>query len=138
MLVEIENHLKNLMSAKYTNAQFDIHHTNGQVLMQVFNQSDVKLWNLPVELDFYKDGGIVIDLTFNKHKDDNTKNFKRFQTAPFYEKFILLEEGKTVKSYFHTIPNTVSLTLLADTLLNILQTVYDLRTKNVDMFFRVF
>jgi hypothetical protein len=120
----IEQSLEDLMNSHYPKTQMDVFY-KGQIVLQVFNQSDVKKWS--IELPLNEEGGMVINLFFHKNKEDNHERFKR---ADFYSDFSLkkLNKGK-VNSYYVPISKNVPYKEISNRLQKIILEVYDIEKE---------
>ena len=124
----LENSLLKLISSRYPKTQLDIL-WNGQVVLQVFNQSDVKKWNYQMPLN--EEGGIVLNLFFHKTKRNNQDNHIRFKGLDIFDQFILrkMDKGRLMAFYLpiSIMANTVK---MSETISNLLFDVYGIDFKS--------
>lgn len=133
----IKELLYSLINSEYPRTQMDIFY-QGQVIMQIYNQSDVKKWDVDLPITLSENGGVVMDLTFTKGKINNSENFKRFLESPFFDEFISSRE-KSIQSYFSSISNPFSLDTLAKKVTDIIFTVYEIKSpEKIEVFVRAF
>ncbi|MCB9350174.1 MAG: hypothetical protein H6573_22085 [Lewinellaceae bacterium] len=120
----IENSLKSLITSQFPKTQMDVFH-KGLVVLQVFNQSDVKNWSFDIPLN--EEGGIVLNLFFNKNKKNNKENYSRFEESPFFKDFIFVElnRGK-IKSFYSPIPRATPIGEIARMINTIISQVYQI------------
>ena len=99
--------------------QLDFLRKNGQVLIQLFRQSDMLDWNIDFKIKDTK--GYCMVLFFNKNKENS---FSRFQRTDSFESYIY-SKSLGVDAYFKMISNNISLNSLGDECFNVIQEVYD-------------
>ena len=126
---QLMSSLRDLIESDMPNTQMDIFYAD-QVIMQIYDQSDVKGWNLPVEIPFGKKGGIVIDLTFNKAKRRNKENLQRFMSSSFFSNFIMLDEGYA-KTFLFPIDSQISIKEITQILSKLILEVYDFKENDI-------
>lgn len=124
----LENSLLKLISSRYPKTQLDIL-WNGQVVIQVFNQSDVKKWSYPLPLN--QEGGIVVNLFFHKTKRNNQDNYIRFKGLDIFDQFTLrkMDKGRLMAFYL-PISNKINTEEMSDTVSNLLFDVYGIDFKS--------
>lgn len=123
----IEKSLSDLINSPYAGTQMDVFY-KGQVILQAFNQSDAKNWDSDLLLN--KEGGIILNLFFNKNKRNNKENYLRFKKSPFYKDFMFEEMNKgRVHSYSCPISKNVSTRDLANRIIEIIVEVYEIEEK---------
>ena len=127
---QIINSLESLINTDLSDTQMDLLF-NRQVILQIYNQSDFEKWSIPIEIPFENKGGIILDLTFAKGKNNNEANFNRFKTNNLFPKFHFLQQGNA-KSYFYQISGPVDMIKTASIIANLLIEIYDL--KNGDYY----
>lgn len=133
----LEKCLKDLVNSNFPKTQMDVFY-KGQVVLHVFNQSDVSTWNF--KLPLHEEGGIVINLFFNDRKLDNEENHQRFKGASFFGDFILrkMHRGK-ISSYYLPVSKSVSQKNAANSIIEILSTVYQIEADEpLEIFVRVY
>lgn len=129
--------LKDLVNSKFPKTQMDVFY-KGQVVLHVFNQSDVRTWSF--KLPLHEEGGIVINLFFNDRKQNNEENHQRFKSSSFSNDFILrkMHRGK-ISSYYLPVSKSVSLKNAANDIIEMLSTVYEIEADEpLEIFVRVY
>jgi len=121
----LERSLRDLINSRYPKTQMDVFY-EGQVILQVFNQSDVRNWSF--ELPLNKEGGVIVNLFFNNGKRNNVNNYSRFKTTSFYKDFIhiAMNKGK-VNSYYLPISRNLQTEEIANRLVEIILEVYEIQ-----------
>jgi hypothetical protein len=133
----IEQSLRELLASSYPRTQMDVHY-RGQVVLQVFNQSDAKNWGHDLFLN--NEGGIVVNLFFNQKKNNNEGNLARFKSSVFYGNFQLIEMNKgRVQSYYWAISSSIPVNKISEMIERIIIEVYSIEENTYyEIFLRVF
>lgn len=120
----IENFLKSLITSKYPKTQMDVCH-KGQVILQVFNQTDAKEWRFDLPLN--EEGGVILNLFFNKSKNNNEENYSRFKETSFFNDFLLVEMNKgKIKSFYLPISSSIPIREIAQMINKVIFQVYQI------------
>jgi hypothetical protein len=133
----IEQSLRELLARSSPRTQMDVHY-HGQVVLQVFNQSDAKNWGHDLSLN--NEGGIVVNLFFNQKKNNNDDNLLRFKSSVFFRNFQLIEMNKgRVQSYYWSIPGSIPVNKISEMIERIIIEVYGIEEDTYyEIFLRVF
>lgn len=120
----IKKHLNKFLKSNYNNTQMDVY-LNENVIMQIYNSTNVKKWGI-VDMEIPNEEGIIIDLTFNNNKKNNKENVNRFLSSLAYNRFqkVNLDGGEVYFMYLSVINN--NLNDLSGELRSILKEVYNL------------
>ncbi|MBT33128.1 MAG: hypothetical protein CMO01_26000 [Thalassobius sp.] len=105
------------------NLQFDFFRNNGQVLFQVFKQSDVKKWEVKFDLDDGK--GFIIIMIFNRSKIDNTSVFDIFQKNAIFKHFHKIDFYKQ-NTYYMNFPSSSELFELNKVINNLINEIFEI------------
>ncbi|MEZ5045306.1 MAG: hypothetical protein R2828_35755 [Saprospiraceae bacterium] len=136
-VTSLEEFIGSLKNSKSPRTQMDVFYEE-QIVMQVYNQYDVKNWDMELPETLYKEGGILVELSFNKNKRNNKANLERFKEAHFFSEFVLFEEGIT-ESYFLPISSLVSDKAIERKISEIIYSVYNLeKSDQLDVLVRSF
>ena len=137
MLTSLFSALTDLVNSPYPRSQLEIFH-QGQVLLQVFNQNDVKKWDLALPTN--QEGGVMVNVFFNKNKRNNGQNYSRFSKSPLFGLFTLHEYQKgRVKSFFMPVSKQKSIRETAFLIQKILLEIYELPNDTpLDIFVRAY
>lgn len=112
------------------NMQLDIFRKNGEVLLQIFKQTDVKGWGLGINITDNK--GFVVQLLFHKDKTRNEENYKSFQNSSCFNNFEKINfHGQN--AYFMGIPSKIGLDSFESEIYNILNQVYSFSDESFDV-----
>ncbi|CAM1351018.1 hypothetical protein [Tenacibaculum halocynthiae] len=111
---------------KIKNLQLDVFRSNGQVLMQLYKQRDVNLWDL--NFDFPDDKAIVIEVSFHKDKLDNSKNLSNFKSSKLFEKFTEVEKN----DYFLRLRGNTDTIEVYKVVMKIVNDVYSLKNEYIN------
>ena len=112
------------------NLQLDIFRKNGEVLLQMFKQSDVTKWGLDIKVA--DDMGFVVQLLFHKNKTGNKESYQRFLESNCFNDFKKIDfHGQN--AYFMGIPSGVSLDVIEEKLHKILSRVYSFNDDSFDV-----
>ena len=87
-----------------TDIQFDIHRTSGEVLLQVYHNSDINRWNFGV--DFGNTEGYVVEIRFSIN--GKNKDFKRFELSEYHALFSQFEGVEPKGAYFKFIEASIT------------------------------
>ena len=90
---------------------------------------DVKKWGKNIEQ--YVQGDIVIELTFNKHKIDNSNNKERFINSDLNYTFKEVDNIEQ-DSYWLGLNISVGINQIQKEILNIIHTVYKIENEPVE------
>ena len=100
-----------------------------QVILQIFKMRDVKKWGKNIEQ--YVQGDIVIELTFNKHKIDNSNNKERFISSYLNYTFKKVDNIEQ-DLYWLGLNISVGIIQIQKEILNIIHTVYKIENEPVE------
>jgi len=100
-----------------------------QVILQIFKMRDVKKWGKNIEQ--YVQGDIVIEMTFNKHKIDNSNNKERFINSDLNYTFKKVDNIEQ-DSYWLGLNISVGINQIQKEILNIIHTVYKIENEPVE------
>ena len=81
----LENALNKLQFTLEKNVQLDFFRYNGEVLLQIFKGSDVKHWE--IDLEILNDKCFVFQVLFHKNKTNNDLNYDRFISSNLNNEF---------------------------------------------------
>ena len=126
-LKAIKQGLNTLINSEIPNTQLEIY-SNGRVLIQAFNFSDVQSWSFALP---YDEDGIVLNLFFHKGKLNNEKHFKNFESLYSNEFELVLMNKGSVKSYYKHIKKEVGAQKAAEIIYEIVYRVYELEGDQV-------
>jgi len=125
--MRLHSALLELKTSREKNVQLDLFRENGQVLLQLYKQSDVNNWGYNINLTDEK--GLVLELSFNNAKQNNKYNFKRFKESIYIESFRTFPKVEQ-NSFFIGFSGHESVEYIVSHVLDIIKTVYELENFN--------
>jgi hypothetical protein len=100
-----------------------------QVILQIFKMDDVKNWGKNIEQ--YVQGDLVIELTFNKHKIDNSNNKQRFINSDLKDTFKKIDDIQQ-DSYWLGLNSSSGINQIQKEMLSIIHNVYKIDNEPVE------
>lgn len=134
IMQDLQSLLIQFVQSNQSNLQFDFYSRN-QIVLQIYKINDVKNWGFGIEKQIIQD--LIVELTFNKQKIDNSKNKERFLKSNLFDCFYKFDTVKE-DSYWTGIDSKHDLEKIENQILGIIDTVYSLKGEKIEYTLNVF
>ena len=122
-----EEYVRSLVNSKYPRTQLDVFYKK-QIVLQVFNIEDVKRWDSGIKNLLNHEDGILIEVSFNKNKNNNKENFNRFKSRSDFSFFSKFKEDSNV-SFFRSFSSPIEVRKVSNYLSDLVLEVYEIESS---------